>query len=168
MQLSINEIDSAVITHAKSQQDPPAFVSKASGINIADFTKNRDEAGAVFPVVSTSVDPVKYANKPNLPSDIVNMSELLTARIKDTTGASDLSTGMGSGSLQTAGGISQVLSRASLKDVKVVQKIKQYFEELYDIMLDHMKLKVGTVRYASQDSVENETNYKMVDLSLID
>lgn len=168
MQLSINEIDSAIVTHAKSQQDPIAIIDKSSGINVADFTKNRDVPGRTFAVNSTRSTPAQYLQKPDLPRDISNVSTMLIDRIEKVTGIGDIATGQGSGSLQTAGGISQILSRAGLKDIKVVNKIKYYLKNLYKTLVAHIRLKHGLVRYAAKDHVEGELQYKILDLNMID
>ena len=168
MQLSINELDSAIITHAKSQQAPSKFVAKDSGINMADYAKNHDKPGAMFQVASLSRSPMTTATLPNLPNGIENMSSILTARIQQSTGSSDIAQGQGSGSLQTSGGVSQILQRATLKDTKVVNQIRKFYLHLYKLMMQHVALKHGLVRYAAKDHVENEVQYKILDLSTID
>ncbi len=168
MQLAVNEIDSAIVTHAKGQQDPAAVVDKSSGLNVADFQQNRNTPGRVFPVNSTRTTPVTYLQKPDLPKDISATSDMLISRIEKVTGVGSLASGQDSHSLQTAGGISQLLSQASLKDKKVIDRLANYLLDLYNGLIAHIQLKTGLIRYAAQDHVQNEVQYKVLDLSQID
>lgn len=145
------------------------MVNTSSGINVADYAKNKDNPGRVFPFSTGSAsEVVQFVNKPDLPNDIISMPTSLIERIKDMTGVGDIASGMGSGSLQTAGGISQILQRAGLKDTKVIKHIQSYLFDLYSLIIERLKPATNVVRYAVKDHVEQDMAYKQLDLSIID
>lgn len=102
-----------------------------------------------------------------MPSDIPQTSQMFIDRVKDMMGTDAMYSGQGAGSLQTSGGISQVLQRAGLRDVKVVKNFQSYLRDLYLLIIDHIKMRKGIIRYASQDHAEGDVQYKTIDLSLI-
>lgn len=168
LQLAVNELDSAFITHAKAQQDPIAILDATSGINMADFVANRDKPGRTFLAARNTKDAVHYQELPNLPNNVTEASMLLVNRIRETMGTDDIYAGAGSGSLQTSGGISQVLQRAGLKDVKVIKHFQHYLRRLYELIIENLKLHPGVIRYASQDHAEGDMQYNEIDMELID
>lgn len=168
LQLSVNELDSAFITHAKKQQDPIAILDATSGINVIDFTKNKDKSGHTFISSRGAKDAVHYQSLPDLPNDITGASNLLIDRIKDTMGTSDIYSGAGAGSLQTSGGISQVLQRAGLKDIKVIKHFQYYLRNLYELIVDNLKLQPGVIRYSSQDHSEGDVQYHELSMHDVD
>lgn len=104
---------------------------------------------------------------PDLPSDATQASEIYINRVKDMMGTDAMYSGQGAGSLQTSGGISQVLQRAGLRDVKVVKNFQTYLRDLYLLICDHIRMRQGVIRYSSQDHAEGDIQYRTIDLRLI-
>lgn len=158
--LNINDLDSALISHAKKQQDPATFVKASSGINIADFAKNKDVPGRVFTFNGQSVsDAVGYLTLPNLNSDAAQTSQVLFARISQNSGDSGAYSGADMGSVQTAGGISQVISRASLKDVRPVELFERFLRDVYQVLLEYAKTQPNVSSFTFKDPEEGEISY---------
>lgn len=157
-----------MLTNAAKQGDPIAFIKATSGLNVADFLKNKDEPGRGFVFSGGSAqDVVTYLNQPDLPRDISTLPNEFIARMKDVTGVDDIYAGAGSGSLQTSGGISQVLQRSGLRDVKIIKHIEKYLRDLYLLILEHVKLSKTTARYSKQVHAEEEITYNSLPLDQV-
>lgn len=168
MQLALNELDSIMLTNAAKQGDPVAFIKASSGINVFDFQKNKDEPGRAFTYTGNSLnDVVQYLSQPDLPRDISALPTTYIDRIKDNTGVNELYSGEGSGSLQTSGGISQVIQRSGLKDTKVIKNIESYLRTLYLTILSHVKEHGGTARYTKQSHSQEDPSFHEFDLNSI-
>lgn len=167
--LNINDLDSAILSHAKKQQDPATFVKTSSGINIADFAKNKDVPGRVFPFASGSVaDAVGYLSLPNLPTDATQMSSVLFNRIVQNSGDSGAYSGTDMGSVQTAGGISQVISRAALKDVRTIELFERFLRDIYLVLMEFAKTQPTVSSFTFKNQDENEMSYGQYDPALVD
>lgn len=168
LQLAVNELDSVMLTNAAKQGDPIAFIKATSGLNVADFLKNKDQPGRGFVYSGGSpTDVVSYLQQPDLPRDISTLPSEFIARMKDVTGVDDMYSGAGTGSLQTSGGISQVLQRSGLRDVKIIKHIEDYLRDLYLLILEHVKISKTTARYAKKIHSDEETSYNILPLDQV-
>lgn len=169
MALNINELDSIILSHSKKQQDPPMFVKTSSGINIADLAKNKDQPGRVFPYSSGTVaDSIQYLTLPNLAADVTQVPDRLLARISTNTGDSGAYTGADTGSVQTAGGISQIISRATLKDVRTIELFEKFLRDIYQILLEYAKTQPTISQFTYKDEAEGEMAYGQYDPRMVD
>lgn len=165
LQLSLNEIDSAILTHASKQSSPITYIPESSGINLQQFLRTRDTGNVAFKVPSKESVPV-HVSLPDLPNDIISIPAMLIERVKESFGVSGIYDGTDSGSLQTSGGVNTLLGRSMLKDNNLILNLEVFLRKLYLLFLEHLKLKKVPIPFSYKADAQLEAKYSAIDFSI--
>lgn len=165
--IAYNMLSSIVATHAYKAQRPPRFVNMQSGINIRQFAKFGADADKTFPVNGDASQAVHYGKFPELPATIDNMSSRLEYDIKDKSGITDQYAGKDTGSIQTTGGMDDMISRVTGRDDVKIQLYEEYTKKLTELILQFY-IRYGSKRtYAIKDKTSNTITDQTIDFNNI-
>lgn len=136
--MAYNLMNSIAFTAEYKNQRPPKFISSSSGLNIKTFSQHGDQADKTFIVNGDASKAVHYQQFPFISPALPNMISGLQFDIQDTSGIDKKYTGRDSGSLQTTGGMEQMLQRVTLVDGPKVICYEKYAKELSKLTLELM------------------------------
>lgn len=130
LQLNLTELESIIATHVDKQQNPIKLVSAESGINVYDMAVNGDKKGHTFKANGDPSKAVNFILRPDLPPALYERSAMLIEQMKYVAGINDFYGGESSHSIQTKGGIDQMLQRATLRDGNVLRNMEWFLKDL--------------------------------------
>lgn len=133
--LAYNLMNSVVLTAEYKNQRPPKFVSNASGLNVAAFTKHGNDADRTFIVQGDASKAVHYHQFPTPTATAFNSMALLSNDIKSVSGVDDRYTGRDTGSVLTTGGIENMLAQVTLIDTTKVTLYENYTKRLTELIV---------------------------------
>lgn len=129
MVLTLNQLDSTEATAYFKHQNPTEFINSLAGINVAEYQRKRDNPDAAFTV---NCDPrlvQSYAERPDLPQSIDAFRQYLISEIQQVSGVDAAYTGRSYGSVQTTGGVTQMIDRATMRDSTRIKSIDKFIRE---------------------------------------
>lgn len=133
--VAYNIMMSMLLTAEYKNQRPPRFVSGASGINVASFTKHGNDADRTFVVSGDPSKAVSYQSFPQVSQQAVQGMGLISEDIKNITGVDDRYTGRDTGSVLTTGGIENMLDQVTMIDAPKVENYEAYSKRLTNLIL---------------------------------
>lgn len=128
MVLALNQLDSTEATGYFKNQNPAEFVNAMAGLNVAEYQRKRDNPDAAFTVNCDPKSVQSYADRPELPKDLDSFRQYLLAAIQQVSGVDSAYTGRSYGSVQTTGGVSQVIDRATMRDNTRIKMIDSFIK----------------------------------------
>lgn len=134
MVLTLNQIDSTEATAYFKNQNPSEFINAMSGLNVADYQNKKDNPDSAFTV---NCDPrlvQAYAERPELPKTIDQFRSYLLSMIQQVSGVDSVYLGRDYGSIQTTGGVSQAIDRATMRDVTRIKSIDKFIRKELEII----------------------------------
>lgn len=134
MVLTLNQIDSTEATAYFKNQNPVEFVNAMSGLNIADYQNKKENPDAAF---SVNCDPKivqAYSERPELPKTIDAFRSYLLSMIQQVSGVDGVYLGRDYGSIQTTGGVSQAIDRATMRDTTRIKAIDKFIRKELEII----------------------------------
>jgi hypothetical protein len=129
MVLTLNQLDSTEATAYFKNQNPPEFVNALAGLNVAEYQRKRDNPDAAYTV---NCDPrlvQTYAQRPDLPKTLDAFRQYLISQIQQVSGVDAAYTGRSYGSVQTTGGVTQMIDRATMRDNTRIKAIDKFIRE---------------------------------------
>ena len=129
MVLTLNQLDSTEATAYFKNQNPPEFVNALAGLNVAEYQRKRDNPDAAYTV---NCDPrlvQTYAQRPDLPKTLDSFRQYLISEIQQVSGVDAAYTGRSYGSVQTTGGVTQMIDRATMRDNTRIKAIDKFIRE---------------------------------------
>ena len=134
MVLTLNQLDSTEATAYFKHQNPTEFINALAGLNVAEYQRKRDNPDAAFTV---NCDPrlvQAYAERPDLPKTIDSFRQYLISEIQQVSGVDAAYTGRSYGSIQTTGGVTQMIDRATMRDNTRIKAIDKFIREELQMM----------------------------------
>lgn len=129
MVLTLNQLDSTEATAYFKHQNPAEFINALAGINVAEYQRKRDNPDSAFTV---NCDPrlvQSFAERPELPKTIDAFRQYLVSEIQQVSGVDAAYTGRSYGSVQTTGGVTQMIDRATMRDNTRIKAIDKFIRE---------------------------------------
>lgn len=129
MVLTLNQLDSTEATAYFKHQNPAEFINALAGINVAEYQRKRDNPDSAFTV---NCDPrlvQSFAERPELPKTIDAFRQYLISEIQQVSGVDAAYTGRSYGSVQTTGGVTQMIDRATMRDNTRIKAIDKFIRE---------------------------------------
>ena len=134
MVLTLNQIDSTEATAYFQNQNPAEFVNALAGLNVADYQNKRQNPNAAFTV---NCDPrlvSAFAERPDLPKNLDSFRQYLINMIQKVSGVDAAYLGESYGSIQTTGGVSQALDRATMRDTTRIKAIDKFIRKELELI----------------------------------
>lgn len=134
MVLTLNQLDSTEATAYFKNQNPAEFINALAGLNVADYQNKRDNPDVAFTV---NCDPrlvSAFAERPELPKNLDSFRQYLITMIQKVSGVDSAYLGESYGSIQTTGGISQALDRATMRDAVRIKSVTKFIKKELELM----------------------------------
>ena len=136
--MAFNLMQSLQLTAEYKNQRPPKFVSSASGLNIAAFTRHGDDADRTFIVNGDASKAVHYHQFPFVSPTLPVAMDKLVYNIKDASGIDDKYTGRNTGSITTTGGTQRMLDQVTMIDAPKIVLYEEYTARLTKLVLKNL------------------------------
>lgn len=130
----IDELDTAVLDNAKWAASPHWLVPVGAGINTKDI-----EDGKTFIEVSALTDQIKLMDVPGINSNILNIRNLKTEELKETSGNTDFSQGT------TAAGVTAASAIAALQEAGS-KLSRDMIKNTYEVYSDMCAITIELIR----------------------
>ena len=134
MVLTLNQIDSTEATAYFKNQNPSEFINAMSGLNISDYQNKKDNPDSAFTVNCDPNAVQAYAERPELPNTIDTFRQYLINMIQNVSGVDSVYLGRDYGSIQTTGGVSQAIDRATMRDTTRIKAIDRFIRKELEII----------------------------------
>ena len=166
--LAYNLLNSIYATHAYKAPRPPRFVNADSGINVRQFAKYGNDADKTFIVRGDATTAVHYAQFPQLPPELLQVKQDLGKDIKDCSGIDEMYAGKNTGSIQTTGGMDNLLEATSQRDNQKLLLYEEYTKRLTELVVNNL-VQFGDKRsYTVTDPITQKTKMVTFDFPKID
>lgn len=134
MVLTLNQLDSTEATAYFKNQNPAEFINALAGLNVANYQNKRDNPDVAFTV---NCDPrlvSAFAERPDLPKNLDSFRQYLITMIQKVSGVDSAYLGESYGSIQTTGGVTQALDRATMRDVVRIKAVDQFIRKELELI----------------------------------
>ena len=158
MVLTLNQIDSTEATAYFKNQNPTEFINAMSGLNISDYQNKKDNPDAAFPVNCDPNVVQSYAERPELPKTIDAFRQYLINMIQNVSGVDAVYLGRDYGSIQTTGGVSQAIDRATMRDTARIKTIDQFIRKELEIITQFYIVNGEAQTFYPQEINKNKQN----------
>lgn len=132
--LTLNMLDSTEATAYFKNQNPTEFVNALAGLNVAEYQRKRNNPDAAFTVNCDPKLVQAFAERPDLPKNIDSFRQYLITMIQEVSGVDAAYLGRSYGSIQTTGGVSQAIDRATMRDNTRIQAIDKFIRKELEII----------------------------------
>lgn len=134
MVLTLNQLDSTEATAYFKHQNPAEFINALAGLNVSEYQNKRDNPDAAFTVNCDPRIVSAFAERPDLPKNLDTFRQYLITMIQKVSGVDSAYLGESYGSIQTTGGVSQALDRATMRDVTRIKAIDKFIRKELELM----------------------------------
>ena len=135
MVLTLNQLDSTEATAYFKNQNPTEFINALSGLNVAEYQRKKDNPDAAFTVNCDPKLVQEFAKRPDLPKDIDSFRQYLITMIQEVSGVDSAYLGRSYGSIQTTGGVTQAIDRATMRDNTRIKAIDKFIRKELELMV---------------------------------
>jgi hypothetical protein len=132
--LTLNMLDSTEATAYFKSQNPSEFINALAGINVAEYQRKRNNPDAAFTVNCDPKLVQAFAERPDLPKNIDSFRQYLITMIQEVSGVDAAYLGRSYGSIQTTGGVSQAIDRATMRDNNRINAIDKFIRKELELM----------------------------------
>lgn len=165
--IAYNMINSMLLTGVYKNYHPTKFISSASGLNIATFSKHGSEPDRAFVVNGDATRAVHYLEQPQPSAAELNAIGILASDLQKTSGVDDRYTGRDTGSVLTTGGVEDMLDRVTVIDTPKIANYERYVRELTQLVIANFVEFSMKRTYFRKDVVKNtydsfEVDYKSI------
>ena len=134
MVLTLNQLDSTEATAYFQNQNPAEFVNALAGLNVADYQNKRQNPNAAFTVNCDPRIVSAFAERPDLPKNLDSFRQYLITMIQKVSGVDSAYLGESYGSIQTTGGVTQALDRATMRDTTRIKSIDKFIRKELELI----------------------------------
>lgn len=134
MVLTLNQLDSTEATAYFQNQNPAEFVNALAGLNVADYQNKRQNPNAAFTVNCDPRIVSAFAARPDLPKNLDSFRQYLITMIQKVSGVDSAYLGESYGSIQTTGGVTQALDRATMRDATRIKSIDKFIRKELELI----------------------------------
>ena len=163
--IAYNMINSMLLTGIYRNYHPTKFISSASGLNIATFSKFGNEPDKMFVVNGDASRAVHYLDQPQPTAFDLNAQAMLANDVQKTSGVDARYTGRDTGSVLTTGGVEDMLDRVTVIDTPKIKNYERYTKQLTQLILSNFVEFSMKRTYFKKDIMKNtydsfEVDYK--------
>lgn len=133
--LTLNQLDSTEATAYFKNQNPSEFINALSGLSVAEYQRKKDNPDSAFTVNCDPKLVQAFATRPDLPKNIDTFRQYLITMIQEISGVDSAYLGRSYGSIQTTGGVTQAIDRATMRDSTRIKSIDKFIRRELEIMV---------------------------------
>lgn len=161
--IAYNMVNSMLLTGVYKNYHPTKFISSASGLNIATFSRYGNEPDKAFVVNGDASRAVHYLEQPQPSAAELNAIGILSSDLQKTSGVDDRYTGRDTGSVLTTGGVEDMLDRVTVVDTPKIANYERYTKQLTQLILANFVTFSMKRTYFKKDVVKSTYNSFEVD-----
>ena len=165
--VAINLMNSLLLTAEYKNQNPPKFISAASGLNIGTFVEHGHEADKTFVVSGDASRAVHYHQFPQPSQMAPQIVSKLGMDVQQISGVDGHYTGRDTGSILTTGGMEAMLDQATLIDAPKIMNYEEYTRQLTHLVLANIMEFSAKRKYALLNKATNAVEMVEVDFPSI-
>lgn len=150
--LTLNQLDSTEATAYFKNQNPTEFINNMSGLNVAEYQRKRNNPDAAFGVNCDPKLVQAYAERPELPKNLDSFRQYLITTIQEVSGVDSAYLGRNYGSIQTTGGVSQAIDRATMRDNTRIKSIDNFIHKELEIITQFFIMNGAKERFFPQNT----------------
>lgn len=159
--LALVQLDSTEATAYFKNQNPAEFINSMAGINVAEYQNKRNNPDKAFTVNCDPRIVQAFANRPDIPKDLNSFRQYLISAIQQVSGVDAAYLGQSYGSIQTTGGVSQALDRATMRDSNRIKAIDKFISKELNLMSQFYILNGNEETFRAQpNSMTNKQDNK--------
>jgi hypothetical protein len=132
--LTLNQLDSTEATAYFKNQNPAEFINSMSGLNVSEYQRKRGNPDNAFTVNCDPKIVHAFAERPDLPKNLDSFRQYLIQTIQEVSGVDSAYLGRSYGSIQTTGGVSQAIDRATMRDNTRIKAIDTFIHKELEII----------------------------------
>ena len=133
--LTLNQLDSTEATAYFKNQNPSEFINALSGINVAEYQRKKENPEAAFTVNCDPKLVQAFATRPDLPKNLDTFRQYIITMIQEISGVDSAYLGRSYGSIQTTGGVTQAIDRATMRDNTRIKAIDKFIRRELELMV---------------------------------
>ena len=133
--LTLNQLDSTEATAYFKNQNPSEFINALSGLNVAEYQRKKENPDAAFTVNCDPKIVQAFATRPDLPKNLDTFRQYLITMIQEISGVDSAYLGRSYGSIQTTGGVTQAIDRATMRDNTRIKAIDKFIRRELELMV---------------------------------
>jgi len=149
--LTLNQLDSTEATAYFKNQNPTEFISAISGLNVAEYQRKRDNPDAAFTVNCDPKLVQAFATRPELPKNLNEFRSYLITMIQEISGVDAAYLGRSYGSIQTTGGVTQAIDRATMRDNTRIKAIDHFIRKELELIVQFYMVHGKQENFFAQD-----------------
>lgn len=153
--IAYNMVNSMLLTGVYKNYHPTKFISSASGLNIATFSRYGNEPDKAFVVNGDASRAVHYLEQPQPSAAELNAIGILSSDLQKTSGVDDRYTGRDTGSVLTTGGVEDMLDRVTVVDTPKIANYERYTKQLTQLILANFVTHSMKRTYFKKDVVKS-------------
>ena len=131
---TLNQLDSTEATAYFKNQNPAEFINALAGLNVAEYQNHRNNPDRAFTVNCNPSQVQAFAQRPDLPKNLDGFRAYLIQSIQQISGVDAAYLGRSYGSIQTTGGVSQAIDRATMRDNNRIKAIDKFIRKELELM----------------------------------
>jgi hypothetical protein len=151
MVLTLNQLDSTEATAYFKHQNPTEFINSLSGLNVPEYQRKKDNPDSAFTVNCDPKTVQSYAERPDLPKNLDTFRQYLITMIQEVSGVDAAYLGRSYGSIQTTGGVSQAIDRATMRDNTRIKAIDKFIRKELELMVQFYIVHGKSETFFAQD-----------------
>lgn len=168
LQKAVTSIESAITNTAIAYAAPSMMVRKGCGVDPKVVAKANGAPGVVYAVDGDLDNAIKPVIPPQIKQDTLAIKNDYISQIDKITG----STNQFLGDIGTAGntksGTENAISRATIIENKVLLNIKEFVEDITEIIVEFIKRVYAGEKMSYNDGKQPDGNYKFTTVELPD
>lgn len=149
--LTLNQLDSTEATAYFKNQNPTEFINALAGLNVAEYQRKRDNPDAAFTVNCDPKLVQAFAERPDLPKNLDSFRQYIITMIQEISGVDSAYLGRSYGSIQTTGGVTQAIDRATMRDNTRIKAIDRFIRKELELMVQFYIAHGNKEQFFAQD-----------------
>lgn len=166
LQKAVVSIESAVTNTAIAYAAPSMMVRKGCGVDPKVVAKANGAPGVVYAVDGQLDNAIKPVVPPQIKQETINIKNDYISQIDKITGNTQQFLGNVGTAGNTKSGTESAISRATIIENKVLSNIKEFVEDITEIIIEYIKRVYAGEELTYNDGKQPDGNYKFTSVKL--
>ena len=166
LQKAVTSIESAVTNTAIAYAAPSMMVRKGCGVDPKVVAKANGAPGVVYAVDGNLDNAIKPVVPPQIKQETLNIKNDYITQIDKITGNTQQFLGNVGTAGNTKSGTDSAISRATIIENKVLSNIKEFVEDVTEILIEYIKRTYAGEELSYNDGKQPDGKYKFTTVKL--
>lgn len=168
LQKAVTSIESAITNTAIAYAAPSMMVRKGCGVDPKVVAKANGAPGVVYAVDGDLDNAIKPVVPPQIKQETLSIKNDYIAQIDKITGSTQQFLGNIGTAGNTKSGTDSVISRATIIENKVLSNIKEFVEDITEIIVEYIKRIYAGETLSYNDGKQPDGKYQFTEVKLPD